>query len=124
MSYSTKQASELVGLTPSALRYYDKEGLLPNLKRTAAGVRVFSDEDIQWIGLICCLKSSGMPIEEIKHFMQLCLQGEKTCEERRAALEKHRERILHQMDFLKDCLGTVNYKIDHYREIGIFHIDA
>lgn len=123
MNYSIQQAAQKLGLTSSTLRYYDKEGLLPTLKRTDSGIRIFSDTDLDWLGLICCLKNSGMPILEIKQFMNLCLRGEDTCEERKAVLEKHRAEILKQMEVLKNSLSIVNYKIDHYKEIGIFHID-
>ncbi len=123
MTYSIQQAANKLGLTTSALRYYDKEGLLPTLKRTESGIRTFSETDLDWLGLICCLKNSGMPILEIKQFMNLCLRGEDTCEERKEVLEKHRNEILKQMKVLKNSLGTINYKIEHYKEIGIFHID-
>ena len=123
MTYSIQQAATMLGLTSSALRYYDKEGLLPTLKRTESGIRTFSETDLDWLGLICCLKNSGMPILEIKQFMNLCLRGEDTCEERKVVLEKHRAEILKQMDILKNSLNIVNYKINHYKEIGIFHID-
>jgi DNA-binding transcriptional MerR regulator len=123
MTYSIQQAATILGLTTSALRYYDKEGLLPTLKRTESGIRTFSDTDLDWLGLICCLKNSGMPILEIKQFMNLCLRGEDTCEERKEVLKKHRTSILKQMEVLENSLSAVNYKIDHYKEIGIFHID-
>lgn len=123
MSYSIQQTAQKLGLTPSTLRYYDKEGLLPNLKRTESGTRIFNDSDLDWLGLICCLKNSGMPILEIKQFMHLCLRGENTCEERREVLEKHKAEILKQMELLKNSLNIINYKINHYKEIGIFHID-
>ena len=123
MNYSIQQAAQKLGLTSSTLRYYDKEGLLPTLKRTDSGIRTFSDTDLDWLGLICCLKNSGMPIQEIKQFMHLCLRGEDTCEERKEVLMKHRTEILKQMEVLRNSLSIVDYKIDHYKEIGIFHID-
>ncbi len=55
--------------------------------------------------------------------MNLCLQGEKTCEERKAILLEHKKHILEQMELLKDSLSTVNYKLEHYKEVGVFHID-
>jgi DNA-binding transcriptional MerR regulator len=124
MFYSIKQAAARLGLTASTLRYYDKEGLLPVLKRSESGTRTFSDTDIQWLELICCLKNSGMPLIEIKRFMDLCLQGEDTCDERKKVLEQHKEDILKQMEVLQNSLCIINYKIDHYKEIGIFHIDS
>lgn len=124
MEYTIKQVSEKTGLSIYTLRYYDKEGLLPLVKRSKSGIRKFSDNDIEWLGLICCLKNSGMSIEHIKEFMNLCLKGNETVETRKKILMNHKEYILNQMKQLDSSLHTINYKIDHYKEIGIFHIDA
>lgn len=124
MEYTIKQVSEKTGLSIYTLRYYDKEGLLPLLKRSESGIRKFSDNDIDWLGLICCLKNSGMSIEDIKKFMNLCLKGNDTLEARREMLVKHKAHILEQMKQLENSLNIINYKIEHYKEIGIFHIDS
>ncbi len=124
MEYTIKQVSEKTGLSIYTLRYYDKEGLLPLVKRSAGGIRKFSDNDINWLGLICCLKNSGMSIENIKEFMDLCLRGNGTVETRKNILLKHKANILAQMKQLENSLNTINYKIEHYKEIGIFHIDS
>lgn len=123
MEYTIKQVSEKTGLTIYTLRYYDKEGLLPLIKRSKSGIRKFTDNDIEWLGLICCLKYSGMSIVQIKEFMNSCLKGNETVETRKEILMKHKESILAQMVQLESSLRTINYKIDHYKEIGIFHID-
>lgn len=123
MSYTIKQVSEKTGLTIYTLRYYDKEGLLPLVKRSKSGIRKFTDNDIEWIGLICCLKNSGMSILHIKEFMDLCLGGNETVETRKEILLQHKKFILEQMEQLNSSLDTINYKINHYKEIGIFHID-
>ena len=122
--FSIKEVSEKTGLSVYTLRYYDKEGLLPLVKRTPSGIRQFSDNDIAWIGLICCLKNSGMSIDNIKEFMNLCLKGEETAETRKDMLLLHKQHILDQIQKLDKSLDTINYKIDHYKEIGIFHIDG
>jgi Predicted transcriptional regulators len=121
--YTIKQIAEKTNLTEHTIRYYDREGLIPFVSRTESGIRRFSEDDLEWINLICCLRNSGMPIQEIKDFMQLCLRGEETFEERKELLMKHREHILEQMKNLENSLSIVNYKINHYKEIGIFHID-
>lgn len=123
MTYTIKQVSEKTGLSIYTLRYYDKEGLLPLIERTDSGIRKFSDNDIGWLGLICCLKNSGMSIEHIKEFMNLCLQGESSVEVRKDILLNQKAYILNQMKQLESSLNTINYKIEHYKEIGIFHID-
>lgn len=123
MEYTIKQAAEKTGLTTHTIRYYDKEGLLPLVKRTKSGIRKFSENDISWIELICCLKNSGMRIEEIKEFMLLCIQGAETCEDRREILQIHKEKVVEQIKQLQCSLEIINYKLNHYKEIGIFHID-
>ncbi len=124
MEYTIKDVAKLTGLTAYTLRYYENEGLIPNLKRTNSGIRHYSDTDICWINLICCLKNSGMPIKNIKEFMNLCLSGSDTCEDRKELLIKHREYIIDQIAKLNCSLQTINYKIEHYDEVGIFHIDS
>lgn len=120
--YTIKQVAQQTGLTAHTIRYYDREGLIPLLTRSENGIRQFSQDDIDWINLICCLKNSGMSIQTIKEFMQLCLDGEATGEERKALLMEHRKHILKQMDVLCNSLSIVDYKISHYQEIGIFHL--
>jgi len=123
MAYTIKQAAEKTNLTIYTLRYYDKEGLLPLLKRTSSGIRKFSDNDINWLNLICCLKNSGMSIENLKKFMFSCLKGNENCEERKKILQLHKDTIVSQIKHLESSLDTINYKIDHYTEIGVFHIN-
>ena len=123
MDLSIKEVAERTQLPPSTLRYYDKMGLMPMLKKTAYGTRKYSETDISWLDLVCCLRDSGMSLEDIKAFMMLCMRGSSTSEQRRELLEQHREHILKQMDLLHRSLATVDYKLAHYNEIGIFHID-
>lgn len=124
MKYTIKQVSEKIKLSEHTLRYYDREGLMPLLKRSSTGIRLYTENDVNWLELICCLKNSGMSLSEIKEFMNLCLQGERTCEERKNILEHHKKDILNQIEYLKQSLNIISYKIDHYKEIGIFHIDS
>jgi DNA-binding transcriptional MerR regulator len=121
--YTIKEISELTNLSDHTIRYYDREGLIPLLSRSPMGVRQFSEDDLEWLKLICCLKNSGMPIQKIKEFMLLCLSGPETLEERRKLLLDHKHYILDQMKNLEDSLNIVNHKIECYKEIGIFHID-
>lgn len=124
MSYSISEAASLTNTTPYTLRFYDKKGLMPVLNRNSSNNRVYSENDIHWINLVTCLKNSGMPLKEVKEFMELCLGGNMTAEDRKDMLLKHRERINAQMAQLECSLSIVNYKIDHYKEVGIFHIDG
>ena len=114
MEYSIKQAAEKMCLTAYTLRYYEKEGLLPFVERDAAGYRLFTENDIEWLGLICCLKNTGMPIRQIKEFIKCVLEGDQTLETRRQILVDHRKEVLGQIDELNHNLEKINHKIKYY----------
>lgn len=116
MEYTISQAAERMNLTAHTLRYYDKEGLLPFVVRTEGGIRHFTESDIEWLSLIRCLKSTGMPVKKIKEYIDLCMIGDETLEARRQIFIKQREEVLRQMAELTENLRTVEYKIKHYDE--------
>ena len=68
MTYTIGQVSEMFGIPVSTLRYYDKEGLFPNMQRVS-GIRKFSGTELEALRVIECLKKSGMEIRDIKQFM-------------------------------------------------------
>lgn len=117
MRYTISQAAEKFDLTAHTIRYYDKEGLLPFVERNKAGNRQFSDKDFDWLKLICCLKNTGMPIKQIKLYIQWCLQGDETLEMRRQMYLDHRTEVLKQMNDLQENLKTIDYKLEFYDTI-------
>lgn len=118
MAYTIKQASEKINLTVHTLRYYDKMGMLPFVHRDENGNRLFTDSDVEWLCLICCLKNTGMPLKQINKYIQACFEGDSTLEYRRKMLVAHRQEVLKQINDLKHNLETINYKISHYTTIG------
>lgn len=60
MAYTISKASDLTGINPTTIRYYDKEGLLPGIQRMN-GIRLFTDEDIKWLHVLSCLKIRACP---------------------------------------------------------------
>ena len=115
MSYSIKQVAEMMGVTPSTLRYYDQEGLLPNVKRVN-GIRVFEDEDFKWLRVLNCLKNTNMPIKKIREYCELAQKGDKTLKERQALILEQKENILKQIKFLKYNLKEVEFKEWYYEQ--------
>ncbi len=101
MGYSIKEVAKITGLSINTLRYYDKEGLLPNLKRKESGYRVFYDIDLEIIRMIQVFKKSGMQIKDIKRFMYLFIEGESTMNVRHGMLLEQRENLerkRHELD--------------------------
>ena len=119
--FTVKEVSERTGLSISTLRYYDSEGLTPQITRNGSGVRQYTQEDVCWLELICCLKHSGMALEDIRKFMGLCLGGEETAEERRKVLLGQKELICRKIEQLQCSLELIECKIEHYKEVGVFH---
>ncbi|TGE39134.1 MerR family transcriptional regulator [Desulfosporosinus fructosivorans] len=117
MRYTISQVAEKFNLTAHTIRYYDKEGLLPFVERNNAGNRQFSDDDFDWLKLICCLKNTGMPIKQIKQYIEWCLQGDETLEIRRQMYLDHREEVLKQMNDLMENLKTIDYKLEFYKTV-------
>lgn len=118
MTHSIQETAEKFGVSPYTLRYYENEGLIPKIERNANGHRIYKDEDIDLISFITCLKSTGMPISEIKQYIKLCQAGDSTIEDRKKILESHKERLLLQIHGLNEYLEKIEWKIDHYETIG------
>lgn len=114
MNYSIKQVSERTHLPTHTLRYYEKEGLLPFVKRSKSGMRRFSEDDLEWLGLICCLKSTGMSIKQIKEFVELSVQGEGTLKQRCDMLVQHKKCVQEQIKTMEKHLQKVTRKIEHF----------
>ncbi len=109
--YSIKQVSEKINIPAYTLRYYEKEGLLPSIGRSRGGIRRFTEEDLDWLGLICCLKSTGMPIKRIREFVDLSRQGEKTLCQRCEILMEHKKSVENRIACMQAQLQKVNCKI-------------
>jgi DNA-binding transcriptional MerR regulator len=98
----------MYGISQDTLRYYDKAGLLPFVKKNQAGRRIFTEDDLGYIEVIDCLKRSGIPVKEIAKFMDWCVEGDKTLPQRyafmveqEAALERKIQDLQAQLDFLR-----------------------
>lgn len=116
MSYTIGQIAKKTGLTTHTLRFYDKEGLLPNVKKTASGIRYFSDDDVNWLVILECLKSTGLSLKDIKHYIDLYKLGNKTLKERLEIFKIQKKRVEEQMNLLKENMKKINFKIKYYEE--------
>jgi DNA-binding transcriptional MerR regulator len=114
LNYTIHEVANKFGLSTHTLRYYDKEGLMPFIGRTKSGNRVFSEADLNWVKMVCCLKDTGMQIKEIKKYADWCMEGMRTIDERKAMLIEHRKQVVKQMEELKKNLELIDSKIAIY----------
>lgn len=111
--YTIGQVADMCDLPISTLRYYDKEGLFPNLMRVS-GIRQFSDNDLERIKVIECLKKSGLEIKDIKQFMAWCVEGSSTYTKRRELLEKQKHQLESEIERLNKALDMLKFKCWYY----------
>ena len=115
MFYTIGEMAQKLDVAPSTLRYYDKEGLLPFVDRSSGGIRMFKEEDMEWLRLLGCLKKAGMPLKEIRSFLDGARQGDATISQRLELLEKQRQSVLDQQKQLEDTLLMLDYKRWYYQ---------
>ena len=114
--YSIGEVSKITGLSISTLRYYDKNGILPNIKRNSSFNREFDDKDLEALKVIQCLKVSGMQLKDIKLFMKWISQGNKTLDKRLDMFVKQEEAIKNQINELNNALFMIQFKKWYYSE--------
>lgn len=114
-TYSISEVAEHFNVTPHTLRYYDKEGLLPLIERTPSGKRVFKESDMDALKIIECLKASGMPIKEIKAFIEWCSEGDSTLQQRYDMFLERKASVEAQMEELKKAMEVIDFKCSYYK---------
>jgi len=115
--YTVKEVAKLLGLTEHTIRYYTDKGLVPNLKRDKNNNRLFSEENINFLVGAKNLKNCGMSVDDIKHYVDLCLEGDSTIQERHEIILKHKEVALAQLEEAKLRAEFMINKEKHYRDI-------
>ena len=115
MGYTIKEAAKLLNLSPTTLRYYDKEGLLPFIERKESGYRIFSETDIMMLRIIECLKKTGMPLKEIRQFSKWCQEGDDSLDERYQMFLERKKIVEQQMAELQETLDLINHKCWYYK---------
>ena len=113
--YTIGQVSEMFDLPVSTLRYYDKEGLFPELNRTS-GIRQFSENEIEALRVIECLKKTGLQIKDIKQFMSWCMEGSSTYTKRKELFENQKKQVEAEITKLNKTLDMLNFKCWYYSE--------
>lgn len=115
--YTVKEVAKLLDLTEHTVRYYTDKGLVPNLQRDKNNNRLFDEQSINWLKGAKHLKQSGMSVEAIKSYVDLCLEGESTIQERYEILLEQKATALAQLEQAKLIVKFMEEKVNHYRDI-------
>ena len=119
--YTIGDAAAELGMPASTIRFYEKNGLIPNQQRSSDGRRLFDEDDLEWMRFVERPKVSGMPIKEIREYIRLYMEGDSTIEERRRIVYERRAAIDAQLEELQLARDFIDYKCWYYdvaRESG------
>ena len=108
------EVSKKYNISPDTLRYYEKEGLLPNVKKNASGIREYSENDCNWVEFIKCMRGAGLSIEVLAKYIELFYKGDSTKEERKNILTEERAKLIEKRDAIQATIDRLDYKIDAY----------
>ena len=117
MLFTMMQVCKETNMTYQALKFYCNEGLVPNVKRDKNNRRVFDERDVAWIKSLTCLKKCGMSIQEMKEYLDLCLQGEVTIPRRKVMLAQKQEALRETMREVRESIAYIDWKQNFYDEV-------
>ena len=111
-----KEVCEKYNVTADTLRYYERVGVIPEVRRTTGGIRDYSEEDIKWVETAICFRSARMPIDLLIEYVRLYRKGDDTLRDRLELLIEAKKRILDERKKYDDALAKLDYKISKYDE--------
>ncbi len=115
--YTMKETCEKVNMPYETLKFYCNEGLIPNISRNKNNHRIFTEAQVNWIENLSCLKNCGMTISEMKYYLELCLLGEATIDERREILALKRVLLFEKIRDLEEHIEYINKKEQFYNDV-------
>lgn len=115
---SIGEVAARTGLSVHALRFYEREGLLANpVRRAAGGRRIYSADDVEWLELCIILRASAMPLENIREYTALVRAGDGNEGERLALMRRHQAAVARQLAQLTRCRDLIDFKVGVYEDI-------
>ena len=111
-----KEVSNQYGLSQDTLRYYERIGMIPPVRRNASGVRNYSEEDLRWVELAKCMRGAGLSVECLVEYVRLFRQGDETIQARLELMTAQRENLLQQRSKIDQTLARLEYKIERYEQ--------
>ena len=109
-----KEVSEKYGVSQDTLRYYERVGMIPEVSRTAGGIRNYTQEDLGWLELALCMRSAGLPVNVLVKYLKLYRQGDETIPQRLELLTAERMELRERQSRIEQTLARLDYKISVY----------
>ena len=121
--YTIKEVAEKIDISEHTLRFWAKSGFFPFLTRNDNNVRMFSENDLNWVRIVKCLRSVGTQTKDVKPYIDLCIIGDSTIKERYQIILDTKTKALEQMNELKKQLELLDYKENFYKNLIKNHLE-
>lgn len=115
--YTIKEVAEKMDVSEHTLRFWAKSGFFPFVKRNENNIRMFSEDDLNWVKIVKCLRSVGTENKAIKKYIDLCIVGDSTISERYKIIQATKQKALQQMEELKKQLDLLDFKEKFYQNL-------
>lgn len=115
--YTIKDVSEKMKISEHTLRFWSKSGFFPFVQRDKNNTRIFSEEDLNWIKIVKCLRATGIDNKSIKQYIEMCIAGDSTIPQRYEIIKKAKEKALNEISELNKQLEMLEYKENYYKDL-------
>ena len=115
--YTIKEVADKMDVSEHTLRFWAKSGLFPFVKRDKNNIRMFSDNDLEWVKIVKCLRSVGTENKAIKRYIDLCILGDSTVKERYEIIQATKDKALKQMEECKKQIDLLEFKEKFYQNV-------
>ena len=121
--YTIKEVADKMEVSEHTLRFWAKSGFFPFLQRDNNNISRFSENDLNWVRIVKCLRSVGTQNKDIKRYIDLCIVGDSTIKERYQIILDTKAKALEQMGELKKQLELLDYKENFYKNLIKNHLE-
>ncbi len=115
--YTIKEVTKKMDISEHTLRFWAKSGFFPFIKRNKNNIRLFSDNDLDWVRIVKCLRAVGTENKAIKRYIDLCIKGDSTIPERYEIIQATKLKAEQQMLELQQQMDLLNYKEKYYQNL-------
>lgn len=115
--YTIKEVAKKMDISEHTLRFWAKSGFFPFIKRNQNNIRLFSDNDLDWVRIVKCLRAVGTENKAIKRYIDLCIKGDSTIPERYEIIQATKLKAEQQMLELQQQMDLLNYKEKYYQNL-------
>lgn len=115
--YTIKEVADKMDISEHTLRFWAKSDFFPFVKRDKNNIRIFSEDDLAWVRIVKCLRSVGTENKAIKRYIDLCIIGDSTIQERYEIIQNTKQKAKQQMKELQKQLDLLDYKEKFYQNL-------